>query len=162
MAESVLRLSEIDQHGLVALLNRYNMHLEIVDAGDIPGSFWGDSEAGLVADRLYARLDTPIHSILHEFCHYICMDQQRRKKLHTNAGGTLAEENATCFLQILLADELAEMGRERMMQDMDAWGYTFRLGSAKAWFEKDAEDAETWLQGHQLIIQHQATFKLRQ
>ena len=24
---------------------------------------------------------------------------------------------------------------------MDAWGYTFRLGSARAWFENDADDA---------------------
>jgi hypothetical protein len=24
---------------------------------------------------------------------------------------------------------------------LDAWGYTFRLGSARAWFERDAEDA---------------------
>jgi hypothetical protein len=31
------------------------------------------------------------------------------------------------------------------MADMDAWGYTFRLGSARAWFEHDAENARTWL-----------------
>ena len=29
----------------------------------------------------------------------------------------------------------------RLMADMDAWGYSFRLGSARAWFENDAEDA---------------------
>jgi len=28
---------------------------------------------------------------------------------------------------------------------MDAWGYSFRLGSARAWFENDAEDAIGWL-----------------
>ena len=38
-----------------------------------------------------------------------------------------------------------------MMQDMDTWGYTFRLGSARAWFEQDAEDAREWLLGHGLI-----------
>ena len=38
-----------------------------------------------------------------------------------------------------------------MMADMDAWGYTFRLGSASAWFERDAEDAREWLLGHGLI-----------
>jgi hypothetical protein len=37
------------------------------------------------------------------------------------------------------------------MQDMDAWGYTFRLGSARAWFEEDAEDARTWLQQRGLL-----------
>jgi len=28
---------------------------------------------------------------------------------------------------------------------MDEWGYTFRLGSARAWFENDAEDARAFL-----------------
>jgi hypothetical protein len=31
------------------------------------------------------------------------------------------------------------------MEDMDAWGYTFRLASARAWFESDAEDALAFL-----------------
>ena len=30
---------------------------------------------------------------------------------------------------------------------MDAWGYSFRLGSARAWFEHDAEDARQWPAG---------------
>ncbi len=162
MPESTLRLSEVNADRLASLLARYQMKLEIVTDQDIPGSFWGDEEAGLIANRLYARLDTPIHSILHEVCHYICMDETRRSKLDTNAEGDYDEENGVCFLQILLADELPEMGRERMMQDMDAWGYTFRLGSAKAWFEQDAADAQAWLQSHRLVDQQQTTFQLRQ
>ena len=38
-----------------------------------------------------------------------------------------------------------------MLADMDAWGYTFRLGSAQAWFERDAADARDWLRSHGLI-----------
>jgi hypothetical protein len=38
-----------------------------------------------------------------------------------------------------------------MCADMDAWGYTFRLGSARAWFERDADDARQWLIAHCLI-----------
>jgi len=34
---------------------------------------------------------------------------------------------------------------------MDAWGYSFRLGSAKAWFERDADDARDWLAGEGII-----------
>jgi len=34
---------------------------------------------------------------------------------------------------------------------MDAWGYTFRLGSARAWFERDAQDARQWLLTHRII-----------
>ena len=37
------------------------------------------------------------------------------------------------------------------MQDMDAWGYSFRLGSTRAWFESDAEDARAWLIDHELV-----------
>ena len=73
------------------------------------------------------------------------MDEKRREGLDTNAGGDYDEENAVCYLQILLADEIAGYGRDRMMADMDTWGYTFRLGSARAWFERDAMDARNWL-----------------
>ena len=37
------------------------------------------------------------------------------------------------------------------MADMDAWGYSFRLGSTRAWFERDAEDARAWLAERRLL-----------
>ncbi len=148
----VLRLADFPTASLIALLDRYGMELICSNNDEkIPGSFWGDEEAGLIANRLYARRDTPIHSILHETCHFICMDAERRRGLNTNAGGDYDEENGVCYLQILLADELADMGRQRMWADMDAWGYSFRLGSAQAWFEQDAEETVDWLLAHGLI-----------
>lgn len=150
----VFRIGDINPAELYRLLNRYQLTTELVDAEKpIPGSFWGDEEAGLIGNRLYLRADTPVHSVLHESCHFICMDEQRRLMLHTNAGGNTDEENAVCYLQILLADELPWMGCERMFDDMDSWGYSFRLGSAKAWFETDADDARNWLLQHCLIDQ---------
>ncbi len=95
----------------------------------------------LRGDTLFARLDTPVHSVLHEASHYVCMTPERRAGLDRDAGGDDPEESAVCYLQILLADALDEVGSERLMQDMDAWGYSFRLGSTRAWFEGDAEDA---------------------
>jgi hypothetical protein len=140
-------LAELD-----ALLRRYGMLITRSPSDEpIPGSFWGDSEAGLIDNLLYVRADTPVHSALHEACHYICMDAQRRDGLNTDAGGDYDEENGVCYLQILLADELAAIGAERLMQDMDRWGYSFRLGSTRAWFMGDAEDARDWLLGHSLI-----------
>ena len=48
------------------------------------------------------------------------------------------------------------------MQDMDAWGYSFRLGSTRAWFTRDAEDARLWLLAHGLIDdRQQPTWVLR-
>jgi len=79
------------------------------------------------------------------------MDEPRRKHLNTDAAGDYDEENAVCYLQILLSDEIPEMGRVRMFSDMDNWGYTFRLGSAQRWFNEDAEDASRWLQDNGLI-----------
>jgi hypothetical protein len=125
--------------------------VEVAVAAEIPGSYWGGSEAGLVGSRLYLRADTPVHSALHEACHFICMDEKRRNSLERDAGGDYDEENAVCYLQILLADELPGFGRRLMCQDMDTWGYTFRLGSAQAWFDGDAADARDWLQRRGLI-----------
>lgn len=123
-----------------------------LDAGaEIPGSYWGEREAGLIADAIYFRPDTPVHSVLHEACHFICMDPVRRAQLNRDAGGDHDEENAVCYLQILLADRIEGMGRARMCADMDAWGYTFRLGGAAAWFEQDAQDARAWLIARGLI-----------
>lgn len=149
----VLRLAELPAPPveLTALLARFNLELAEVEPGQkIPGSYWGDDEAGLIKNAVYARPDTPVHSILHEACHAICMDDERRSQLHTDAGGEYAEEDAVCYLQILLAEQLSMMGRERMWTDMDRWGYSFRLGSAQAWFEQDADDARAWLVARKL------------
>jgi len=149
---------------LETLLGRYGLSLiAVADGEPIPGSFWGDSEAGLIEDRVYARPDTPLHSILHESCHYICMDRSRRDGLHTDAGGGYDEENGVCYLQLLLADQLQDIGKQRQFSDMDAWGYSFRLGSSQAWFEQDADDALAWLQDHGLIDEHaMPTWRLRE
>ena len=137
---------------LRALCARYG--LEVVhlapDAG-LPGSYWGEPEAGLLGDRLYVRDDTPLHSALHEACHYFCMDGVRRAALDTDAGGEFIEECGVCYLSVLLAPEIAGYDADRMLADMDAWGYTFRLGAARAWFEADAADARAWLAAHGLI-----------
>jgi hypothetical protein len=159
----VNRFHDSDRDSVVQLLSRYGLELELSKPDKaIRGSFWGDEEAGLVGNVLVVRDDTPLHSILHEACHYICMDGSRRDSLDTNAGGDYDEENAVCYLQILLADEINGFNREKMFHDMDTWGYTFRLGSARAWFEQDAEDARQWLRSAELIKDDQTpAYKLR-
>ena len=156
--ESCAVLTGTDRLALALLLQRFGLELVLVaQQEDIPGSYWGEREAGLIADRLYARLDTPVHSVLHETSHYVCMTPERRAGLERDAGGDDLEESAVCYLQILLADELPRLGRERLCADMDAWGYSFRLGSVRAWFETDAADARDWLRGHALIDEHDRT-----
>jgi hypothetical protein len=160
---SVMFCAELGPVPLQSLFNRYGLELAwVATASPIPGSFWGDSEAGLIANRLYVRDDTPVHSALHEACHYICMDGTRRRGLHTNAGGDYDEENAVCYLQILLAGYLPPLNPARLMADMDNWGYSFRLGSAQAWFTQDAQEAHTWLSQQGLIDPNdQPTWRLR-
>lgn len=159
----VLRARDLAEHAITDLLGKYSLRgCAQPFATPVPGSYWGESEAGLIRDQVFWRPDTPIHSILHEACHAICMDSGRRYALDRDAGGDFAEENAVCYLQIVLADELRGVGRERMWRDMDAWGYTFRLGSARAWFEQDASDAREWLITHGLIEESGVvTWKLR-
>ena len=137
---------------LRALLAPHGLEVRVVAAGEaIPGSYWGEPEAGLIGDVLYLRPDTPLHSALHEAAHHVCMTPERRAALDRDAGGDDAEENAVCYLQILWADRLPGAGRARLMADMDAWGYSFRLGSAARWFEEDAADARGWLAARGLL-----------
>jgi len=142
----VLRVADVRFSKLSELLSRFGLSLRLLDDNaPIRGSFWGEPEAGIVGRSVYVRLDTPIHSLLHETCHVICMDEQRRAGLDRDAGGDDIEEAAVCYLQVVLADYLPGVGRDRLMHDMDAWGYSFRLGSSRAWFESDAGDARAWL-----------------
>lgn len=163
MAARVLTLADVDLAACADLLRPYQIEVRLLGApGDIPGSYWGGSEAGLIGNVVYCCADTPVHSLLHEACHYICMDAGRRAALERDAGGNHDEENAVCYLQILLAGYLGEVGALRMTCDMDTWGYTFRLGSARAWFEEDAEDARVWLCERDLIDTDGAvTWRLR-
>lgn len=146
MARDVMRSNELAAGALEALLAPYGLHLQWLEAGaPIPGSYWGETEAGLVGNSLYLRADTPVHSALHEACHWLLADEARRAGLHTDAGGTDTEENAVCYLQCLLAERLAGYSRARCFADMDAWGYHFILGSAAAWFAGDSADAQALL-----------------
>jgi len=157
-------LNDVDREALTRLLWRFGVRLVETPPGkEIRGSYWGESEAGLVGDELHVRADTPVHSILHETSHYVCMTASRRARLVRDAGGDETEESAVCYLQILLADLLPGMARGRMFLDMDHWGYSFRLGSTSAWFENDSEDARAWLVAHDLIDESAAPmWKLRE
>jgi len=151
-SSTVLTVADVRFSKLAQLLARFGLSLRLLE-DDVPitGSFWGEPEAGIVRRCVFVRLDTPIHSLLHETCHVICMDESRRSGLERDAGGDDLEEAAVCYLQIILADYLPGVGRDRLMRDMDAWGYSFRLGSSQAWFESDADDARAWLLDRKLL-----------
>jgi hypothetical protein len=159
----VLLLNAIDRLSLEVLLDRYGLALQLVAPEEvIPGSYWGEREAGLIGAKIYARLDTPLHSVLHESAHFICMTPERRAGLDTDAGGDDAEEGAVCYMQLVLAESLPNVGRQRLCRDMDEWGYSFRLGSAATWFAEDAEDAHAWLIRHGLLdLQDRITYACR-
>jgi hypothetical protein len=146
-----------------ALIARFGLTLACVaDGAPIPFSYWGEPEAGLEGRSVWVRGDTPVHSALHEACHALCMDAARRGTLARDAGGDFDEENAVCCLQILLADRLPGVGAARLLDDMDRWGYTFRLGSARAWFEAEADGARAWLVREGLLdAAGRPTFRVR-
>jgi hypothetical protein len=160
---SVQRLRDVEPRVITELLARFGLALKpIADLTPIPGSFWGDDEAGLIGAELFARSDTPLHSILHEACHWITCTSARRSTLHTDAADTQDEENATCYLQILLSDHVPGFGRARALADMDAWGYSFKLGSARCWFNADAQAEALWLRQFGLIdVDENVLFKVR-
>jgi hypothetical protein len=151
-AAKTIALAALDRHEVMALLTWYGATLAEVASGEpIPGSYWGEAEAGLVGNIVHIRADTPAHSFLHELCHYVCMDAARRARLATDAGGDDDEECGVCYLQVLLAERLTGFGAALCLRDMDAWGYSFREGSASAWFEGDGAHAREWLAAHALV-----------
>jgi len=153
----VLTMADIAFDDAAALLYRYGLALHhVADGESIPGSYWGESEAGIIGTDVYARGDTPVHSLLHEAGHLIVLPPERRAEVHTDATDSIEEENAVCVLQALLADELPSVGRERVLADMDEWGYTFRLGSAAGYVEHDADDAWNWLLARGFIDEKRA------
>jgi len=169
MTGEIATVASVGFDELQKLLRVYGLSCELVTAGQpIPGSYWGESEAGLLGSRLYVRSDTPVHSALHEAAHFVCMEEARRASLERDAGGDFAEENAVCYLQVVLADHLPAMGRERMWADMDSWGYTFRLQSARRWFEEDAAEVLEWLVAENIVtptasmLRATPTWRLRQ
>ncbi|MFD0740365.1 hypothetical protein ACFQZQ_13860 [Lysobacter koreensis] len=156
----MLTLADIPFDDVAALLARYGLQLRhVADGKPIPGSYWGECEAGLIGSTVHARSDTPIHSLLHEAAHLIVLPPERRAAVHTDATDSVEEEDAVCVLQALLGDELPGVGRSRVLADMDDWGYTFRLGSARAYFEHDADAAWQWL--HARGLADPATRSLR-
>ena len=121
------------------------------DGAPIPGSYWGEPEAGIIGGTVHARGDTPVHSLLHEAAHLIVLPPERRAAVHTDATDSIEEEDAVLVLQVLLGDALPGVGAARVLADMDAWGYTFRLGTAAAYVRDDADDAWAWLQARGLV-----------
>ena len=160
---AVITCSDIGAHSVRRLLGHYGVVVKWKAVGSpITGSFWGEPEAGIVGRQVFVRADTPVHSLLHELCHIICMTPDRRGSLDGNAGGDDLEESAVCYLQLVLVDYLPGVGRQSMMQDMDAWGYSFRHGTTERWFEEDAGDAREWLMKEGLLLPTgEPVFKLR-
>ena len=161
--DKILQISDVDADVVDQLLARYGLVAERVpDAAPITASFWGEPEAGIVGRQVFVRSDTPVHSLLHEICHIICMSAERRDSLFRDAGGHDLEESAVCYLQVVLADSMDGVGRARLMQDMDRWGYSFRLGSTECWFADDADDARAWLIEEGLLtVENKPVFRLR-
>ena len=151
----VLRLASIDIAAARELLARHGLALACVeDATPIPGSYWGESEAGVIGNVVHARADTPVHSLLHEACHLIVAPRGKRRAASIPTRPIRRPRKtlpAICRSCSPMA--LPGVGRERLCIDMDRWGYTFRLGSARAWFEHDAEDARAWLAERGLLAQ---------
>ena len=59
--DTILTCNDQALNALVDLLGHYGMQItQIADDEPIPGSFWGDPEAGLIENHLYVRADTPV------------------------------------------------------------------------------------------------------
>jgi len=109
----VLLVNAIDRLPLEVMLDRYGLAFVLAAPEEvIPGSYWGEREAGLMGSR-----SSPGST---RRCIRCCTGRaissacrpSGRAGLDTDAGGDDAEENAVCYLQILIGGRAAEC-RER-------------------------------------------------
>ena len=62
MSPNVITCAELPAKALQQLLRAYDLEvIEVSETDTLPGSFWGDPEAGLIGNRLYVRPATPVH-----------------------------------------------------------------------------------------------------
>ena len=55
----MLLVNGIDRLSLELLLDRYGLMLRLAAPDEvIPGSYWGEREAGLMGSKIFARMDT--------------------------------------------------------------------------------------------------------
>ena len=136
--DTVLQVSDVESDIVDQFLGRYGITLEVVpDAAPITASFWGEPEAGIVGRQVFVRGDPPVHSMLHEACHIICMSAERRDSLYRDAGGNDLEESAVCYLQVVLADSMVGVGRARLMcLSCEFWGEYNTISIITGWFGK--------------------------
>ena len=94
----MLLISDLSFDSVAVLLGKYKLSIELIPGDQtINGSFWGEPEAGVVGNRVFVRGDTPVHSLLHETCHIVCMTPERRQKLKGDAGGDdLVKQGMIC------------------------------------------------------------------
>ena len=58
----VTLIADLREAEIRDLLSAYGARLVMMPCGrDIPGSYWGDSEAGLIESDVFVRTDTPAH-----------------------------------------------------------------------------------------------------
>ena len=96
VVEEVLRVEDLGQTLVSNFLARLGLNLEWLPANStINGSYWGEPEAGIIGESVYVRDDTPVHSMLHEVCHIICMSADRRSCLDRDAGSDVLGHEPT-------------------------------------------------------------------
>ena len=77
----MLLISDLSLNSIAALLGKFKLSVDLMpDDATINGSYWGEPEAGIVGNRVLVRRDTPVHSLLHETCHIVCMTPERRQR----------------------------------------------------------------------------------
>ncbi len=142
----------------------YGARLERVPAGAaIPGSYWGDTEAGLdrqhrVRARRHARAFVPARALsLHLHGRRApCRARDRRRRHAT----TRSAASATCRC---CSPSGSTASAQRAACATWTRGATrFREGSARAWFDGDGAHARAWLLDHGLVDSAgQPTLRLR-
>ncbi len=162
---TVTRFSDSDRHSLALLLNRYGLVPELVgfkngNPGFILGGrgsrgWWETNSCCVKTPRCIPCCMRPVTTF--------AWTKRGALAWIPMQAAIMTKRMPSAIFKYYWPMNCRDLAVEQMLSDMDAWGYTFRLGSARAWFEEDAGDARAWLLSAGIIsASGKPTFKIRE
>jgi len=132
-------------------LDRYGLSLHLVAPDEVIPARIGASARRADGIQIFARLDTAGAFGAARGRPFYLHDAGTARRLGYRCRRRSCGRECVCYLQIILAQSLPNVGRERMCRDMDEWAIRSGWEAPRSGSIQDAEDARDWLMRHGVL-----------